>query len=197
MSMALVAGLSLAMSAVGGFLQYSAASAAAAAQERAAQLEYEESVRVSRDNYYRQIDELNRQQEQADKASKEQKSDLTRKLEAEQAAMRVQLGEIGALGTLAGERLENDQTAVYGTNIARIEGNRRETIDAIQQEKANAGMDRANAVNRAGLQMAIQKADARIQKTKAMVSAIGGVLNSGVSIMNDFNRNNMRLRAAA
>jgi multidrug efflux pump subunit AcrB len=197
MGMAVVAGLSLAMSAVGGFLQYQASSSAAEMQARAAQMEHDEAVRTARDNYYRTTDELNRQQEKADTASREQMSDLARKMEAEQASMRVQLGEIGALGTISGERLEQDQSAVYGTNLARIEGNRRETIDAIQQEKTNAGVDRANANNRAGLQLAIQRADASIQKTKAMVSGIGGFLNSGVSIMNNYQSNSIKLKAAA
>lgn len=175
-------GAGLALSGAQMFMQMQHANAAAAMQEQAAQLEYEHATRVAQENYRREIDEMYRQQERIDQAAKEKKSDLARKVDAEMAAMRVQLGEMGAMGTLSGMSLMTEQDYNFGVNISRIEGNRQEEIEAIQADKAAAGMDMANAVNRAGLNFAISSAEARMRAQQERGRAFLSFLDSGLQI---------------
>lgn len=175
-------GAGLALSAAQTFMQVQQANAAAELQEQTARLEYEQATRVAQENYRREVNEMYRQQERVDEAAKEKKSDLARKVDAEMAAMRVQLGETGAMGTLSGLSLMAGQDYNYGVNLSRMEGNRQEELEAIQSDKGAAGMDMANAVNRAGLNYAISSAESRMRAQQERGRAFLSFLDSGLQI---------------
>lgn len=183
MGMAVIAGAQLVLGAVGAFMQYSQASAAASLQAEAAQQEYDNAVKTSTENYRNTSLELDRQQKEVARISRDAQSDEERRARAEMAAMNVAFGEIGGMaGSNSALAIINNENYLLGTNLGRIKDNSAEKIESIQASKRSGAQDVTNATNAAGLQMAVSKASASLQKAQAGTSAFLSFVNSGLSI---------------
>jgi hypothetical protein len=91
-----------------------------------------------------QQDELTRQQEEANLISQEEKSE--RALEADRAAASalVAMETVGGAGSLNDQRQQQEIHGVAGLDLARIEGNRRREVGALQATKKQSAKQ-ANA----------------------------------------------------
>lgn len=173
----------IALSAAGSFMQYQQANAAAEMQQQAAAAEYEQAQETAWTNLKNQEEEFTRQQELVDRKAKDEKSDLTRRLNAELGALRVAIGEGGAAGSNNAIAMFNDQSYLGGVELSRVEANRKENLEAIDADKRVAGQQFVNVNNTASLNYAISSAEARMRASAARTNAFIGTLSSGVRIV--------------
>ena len=117
-----------------------------------------------------EIDEFNRQQDEADLIAAEKKSDRVRQADKEIASITASLSEVGALGTVNELRAVGEQGFLEGLDIARIEGNRRREVASLQAAK------RASATG--------ARSSAAVGKIKSKAAGIR-FLGSGLNIVAD------------
>ena len=197
--MGLALGASVALGAAGSFLEASQGRDAADLQAQAAQLEFEQAQATAFDNWRREQDELQRQAIRTNENAEEAKHDLTRRLDAERARIRVSFGEtagIGGLGTINEARIWTDNAYLQGLELSRAESNRQEALEDIENAKANSSISFSNVVNQASLRNQISQTDARLQKSNATANGIFGAISSGVQIATNFAGQNVSRQIA-
>lgn len=153
----------LALSAVSSFASIGQAQAQAGAAKKAAAA-----------NYQLQSEELTRRQKEENRLAAEKKSDVIRKADQQLGAVRTAQAEMGA-SPVSFMRLFSEVGGVEGLDLSRIEGNRKNTIEALQAGKKAAGQEYANTIT-----------SANNQYKAAVTSAALGFVSSGLQIGADY-----------
>lgn len=154
----------LLLSAVSTVSSIASANSAARGQARAAQ----ETARL-------QVEEYRRQQSEVNRTSSEQKSDVIRQANRELGALRVTAASAGASGG-SFLNLVSEIGAIEGTNLSRLEANRKGQVGALEAAKSAAVSGASQA--------------AALARNQARVSNIGSLLSfagSGLQIGADYN----------
>lgn len=122
------------------------------------------------ENLALQTTEFRRQQEVVNEISQEEKSDVIRRADQQLGSIRATAGEVGASASSV-VRLLAEVGGVEGTDLSRIESNRRNKVESLQTSKRAAGQDYTNTVT----------ASYNKQKTEK-TGAILGFVSSGLQI---------------
>ncbi len=135
-ALAIASVASVAVAAAGTVMQIQQSKSAAKAAGRAAEA-----------NFNAQNAELTRQQNETNRLAAQDKSDVVRRADAELGTLRVAGAEAGASNS-SFLRMVNELGYVEGTDLSRIEGNRKASNDSLQSAKEAA---KAGAQNQATL----------------------------------------------
>lgn len=142
-------------------------------QAGAAHKQAEQAAQAAADTATHRMRELTRQQEEVQRIAREDRSDVMRRASQELGAIRVAAGEVGATDN-AFLRMVQELGYVEGVDLSRIESNRRNQIEALQEEKKAVSQGYLNTTRQLFNQ-------ARVQKTQAVLGFVGSALQIGAT----------------
>ena len=128
-----------------------------------------------------EIDELYRQQQEANKAAQEQKSDRAREGDKLYASALVAMETVGGAGSQNEARIAAEISGNTGLDLARIEGNRRREVGALRASMRAARKGAASAIraSQANFLGSALGATSSYLDNKAKVDASKNTLTSG------------------
>ena len=98
-----------------------------------------------------EIEEFNRQQEEANRIARADKAERTREADKQFASMIASLADLGGLGTINATRFGVEIGFNEGVDLATIESNRQSTFESLEASKRSSRARADSAVTIAGL----------------------------------------------